>query len=222
MIIDIITLFPDFFINPLNSSIIKRAQDKNLVTINLHNLRNWATDKHSSVDDRPYGGGTGMILKVEPIYSAIKDLKKKTRACLPTGRTKPHIILLTPKGKTYNQKIAQSLSKKNHLILLCGHYEGFDHRITKYVHDQISVGSYILTGGETPALVLIDSITRLIPNVLKKEATQDETFTKNLSARKYPQYTRPENFNGQKVPKILLSGNHQQIAAWRQKMTKKS
>jgi len=210
MIIDILTLFPDFFKNPLDTSIIKRAQNKKLVTINLHDLRNWAIDNHGTVDDRPYGGGVGMILRVEPVYRALKDLKKKA---------KPHIILLTPKGKTYNQKIAKSLSQKTHLILICGHYEGFDERITKYVDSQISIGNYILTGGEIPALVLIDSITRLIPNVLKKEATENESFTKNLSDLEHPQYTRPENFKGKKVPKILLSGNHQKITNWRKKMT---
>jgi len=213
MIIDILTLFPDFFQIPLNTSILKRAQTKKLVFLNIHNLRNYTTDKHHSVDDKPYGGGPGMILKPQPIYLALKDLKKK--------KTKStHTILLTPKGKTYTQKKAQSLSKKDHLILISGHYEGFDHRITNYVDDQISIGNYILTGGEIPALILIDSIVRLIPNVINKQSLQNESFSTHPHALEYPQYTRPPIFKGKSVPKILLSGDHQKITAWQKKMTK--
>lgn len=213
MIIDVLTLFPDFYQNPLKTSILSRAQKKGLVTINIHNLRNWAKDKYGTVDDRPYGGGPGMILKPEPIYNALQDLKKKAAT--------PHIILLTPKGKIYNQKIAQKLTEKPRIILICGHYEGFDERIINYVHQKISIGKYILTGGEIPSLVLIDSLVRLIPGVLKKESLKNESFSQNLSTIEYPQYTRPKNFKGRKVPSVLLSGNHQKIEKWRQKMSKK-
>ena len=203
------------FKGPFDESIVKRAVDKKLVTINIHNLRKWTKDKHKTVDDRPYGGGIGMILMVEPIYKAIKDLKTK----------KTKIILLTPQGKVFNQNKAQKLSKLDHLIFICGHYEGFDERIRKHlVDEEISIGDYVLTGGEIPAMVIVDSITRLIPGVLEKpEAIQNESFTRyTLDARRYllleyPQYTRPEKYKNWKVPEILLSGNHKKIEEWRGK-----
>lgn len=199
------------FVGPFAESIIKRAQDKKLVEIEIHNLRNWAKDKRKTVDDRPFGGGTGMILMVEPIAAALKELRQKNS----------WVILLTPQGKTFNQKKAQILAKKRHLIFICGHYEGVDERIRKYLVDQeISIGDYVLTGGELPAMIVVDTIVRLIPGVLDKpEAIQSESFTEKLL--EYPQYTRPANFKGWKVPEILLSGNHQKIAAWRKEQTLK-
>jgi len=214
MQIDILTLFPKMFKGPFDESIIKRAQDESLVKINLYNLRKWAKDKYKTVDDRPYGGGAGMILMIEPIYKALKSLKK-------VASCKSQVILLTPQGKVFNQKIARRLSKLDHLILVCGHYEGVDERVRKLVDEEISIGDYILTGGEIPAMVIVDSIIRLIPGVLKKpEAVLKESFSTNkldlkpLNLLEYPQYTRPAEFKGLKVPKILLSGDHQKIKKW--------
>ena len=210
MKIDIITLFPKIFKSPFSESIIKRAQEKELIKIKVHDLRKWTKDKHKTVDDRPYGGGAGMLLMIDPVYKALKDLRKKNSK----------VILLTPKGKTYNQNLAQNFSKEKHLILIAGHYEGFDQRIHDYLADkEISVGNYILTGGELPTMVLVDSIVRLIPDVIDPESLKDESFsiTKNIE---YPQYTRPENFKGWKVPKILLSGNHAEIEKWKKENSK--
>ena len=206
---EILTIFPKIFDSYFSESIIKRAQNKKKVKINAHDIRNFATDKHRMVDDRPYGGGPGMVLKVEPIYKCIKSIKKKKKS---------RIILLTPKGKTFNQRKAQQLTKYNQLILICGHYEGFDERIRQFVDEEISIGNYVLTGGEIPAMVIVDTISRLIPDVLgDKNSPKDETFSKSEKYIEYPHYTRPENFKGQKVPKILLSGNHKKITAWREK-----
>ena len=208
MKIDILTLFPKMFAGPFDESIVKRGQEKGLVEIKIHNLRNWAIDKRGTVDDKPYGGGTGMVLMVNPIFEALQALnvKSKSQNC--------ETILLSPRGKVFNQKMARKLSKLNHLILICGHYEGVDERVKKIIDGEISIGDYILTGGEIPAMVLVDSIVRLIPDVLEKPAaTQFESFSN--SQLEYPQYTRPENVQGLKVPKILLSGNHAEIAKWR-------
>lgn len=217
MKVDVLTLFPEMFRGPLDESIIKRARNKKLVSINIHNLRNWTNDKHKTVDDRPYGGGAGMILMVEPVYRAIKELKT----------TKSKIILLTPQGQVFNQSLAVKLAKFQHLIFICGHYEGVDERIRQKLVDlELSIGDYILTGGELPAMVVIDAVSRLIPGVLTKgEAITFESFstlskenTRSNKLLEYPQYTRPEVFNKNwKVPGILLSGNHQQIENWRQK-----
>jgi len=212
MKIDILTLFPEMFQGPFSESIVKRAQEKKLVEIKIHNLRDWAINKHRTVDDRPYGGGPGMIIMIQPVDAALKDLR---------GRTSK-VILLTPQGKVFNQKMAGELVKLNHLIFICGHYEGIDERVRKHLIDEeISIGDYILTGGELPAMVITDSIIRLIPGVLKKEeATQQESFSHYaLDARRYtllehPQYTRPEKFKNWSVPKILLSGHHQKIEKW--------
>ena len=202
MKIDILTLFPKMFAGPFAESIVARAQKKGLMEIKIHNLRDWATDKRGSVDDRPFGGGVGMIMTV--------DIVDRALAALKPGR----VILLTPQGRVFNQKLAQNLSKIAHLILICGHYEGFDERIRKLVDEEISIGDYVLTGGEIPAMVMVDAITRLIPGVLEKpEATKFESFSPLLE---YPQYTRPADFKSQKVPEILLSGDHQKIADWRQ------
>ena len=231
MIIDIITLFPSMFRGPFDESIIKRAQKKGLVKIKIHNLRDWAIDKRGTVDDRPFGGGPGMVLRPEPIFNAVEDIvgvdpcvnpdKRRTRRSAPTT-----IILLTPQGKSFNQKLAQELSQRQHLILICGHYEGVDERVRQHlVDEEISIGDYVLTGGELPAMVLTDAVVRLIPGVLEKpEATETEsfsTFNSQLSTLEFPQYTRPENFRGLKVPKILLSGNHQEIAKWRREQALK-
>lgn len=212
MIIDILTLFPNMFKGPFDESIIKRAQDKSLVEINLHDLRKWAVDKRGSIDDRPYGGGVGMILQVDIIDSALKDIKTKE-----LKNTK--IILLDATGKKFDQKKALQLSKLDHLILIAGHYEGVDHRVHEHLVDEvISIGDYILTGGELPAMVVIDSVVRLIPGVLEKpEATESESFSKLENSLEYPQYTRPEEYKGWKVPKVLLSGNHKEIEKWKRK-----
>lgn len=220
MIIDILTLFPEMFRGPFDESIIKRAQNNGLVEIKIHNLRQWAKDKHKTVDDHPYGGGAGMVMMVEPIYQALQDIK--SRVMSHESRT----ILLDPGGKPFNQKKAQELSKVEHLILIAGHYEGVDNRIREHLIDEeISIGDYVLTGGELPAMVVVDSVVRLIPGVLEKpEATQLESFTDNLL--EHPQYTRPEGFRGWKVPEILLSGDHKKIEKWRlqkaQERTKKT
>lgn len=215
MIIDIITLFPDMFKGPFDESIVKRACEKKLVEIKIHNLRKWAVDKHGTVDDRPYGGGAGMVLMVEPIVKAIKEIKNPSHISRITYHEK--VILLAPQGKVFNQRTARRLSKLDCLIFICGHYEGVDERIRKFVDEEISIGDYILTGGEIPAMALVDSIVRLITGVLEKpEAILYESFS-NSKLLEYPQYTRPAEFRGLKVPKILLSGNHQKISEWRAK-----
>ncbi len=216
MKIDILTLFPEMFSGPFSESIIKRAQEKGLVEINIHNLRNWGEGARKIVDDKPYGSGAGMIIRVDIIDSALNKLKTQDSK----------VILLDARGTTFNQKKAGDLSKEKHLILIAGHYEGVDHRVHQYLADEvISIGDYVLTGGEIPAIVITDAVVRLIPGVLKKsEATDIESFSKlkieNSKAGKfleYPQYTRPENFRGWKVPAVLLSGNHQEIEKWRKK-----
>lgn len=210
MKIDILTLFPGMFTGPFDESIIKRAQDKNLVEIKIHDLRDWAKDKRKTVDDRPYGGGVGMLLKVDILDEAISALKKKG--------TK--VIILDATGETFSQEKARHLSKSDHLILIAGHYEGVDHRVHEHLVDEvISIGNYVVTGGEIPAMVITDSIVRLIPGVLtKEEATQIESFSEEGKVE-FPQYTRPEDYKGWKVPEILLSGNHTQIDKWRKNLT---
>lgn len=200
----IITLFPQIFPPILNSSILGRAQKKGLVEFELVNLRNFGDGPHKVVDDRPYGGGAGMVLKPDVLAKA-----------LMRAGSKHQTILMSASGTPFNQQKARSLSKLDHIIIVCGHYEGVDQRfIDKYVDEEISIGDYVLTGGEIPAMVIVDSIVRLIPGVLEKpEATKYESFTENLLEG--PQYTRPEEFEGKKVPEILLSGNHQKIANWR-------
>lgn len=238
--INIITLFPEMFKGPFEESIIKRAQEKGLVEIKIHNLRDWAKDKHKTVDDRPFGGGTGMILMIQPIHDAIESLKSKGTLRQAQGDAeqsrsiksqKSKIILLSPRGKVFNQKLAKRLSQIDHLILICGHYEGVDERVRKIADEEISIGDYILTGGELPAMVLADTVVRLIPGVLEKsEATKNESFSycqalktkdkrqkTNHQLLEHPQYTRPANYKGFKVPKILLSGNHKKIKDWRLK-----
>lgn len=211
MKIDIITLFPDMFTGPFEESIIKRAQDKNLVNISTHDLRKWSKDKHNSVDDRPFGGGKGMVLMVEPLDKAIVDLKNKDS----------RVILLSPQGRSFVQKTARDLSKEKHIIFISGHYEGFDERIRKHlIDDEVSIGNFVLTGGELPAMVITDAIVRLIPGVLDKEATDKESFSVS-NVLDYPQYTRPSEYKEWKVPEVLLSGNHAEIDKWREKKRKK-
>ena len=211
---DIVTIFPEVISAYINSSIIKRAQEKNLVKIDIHNLRDWATDKHKSVDDTSYGGGAGMVMKIEPIYNCLKDLRKENSI----------VVLTSPKGEKLVQSKLVELSKNPdaHYIILCGHYEGFDQRIHEYLVDwEFSIGEYVLSGGEVPALVLIDGITRLIPGVLgNEESLLSETF--NTDTPDYPTYTKPDEFNGWRVPDVLLSGNHKEIKEWRDKASKMS
>ncbi|MCX6811132.1 MAG: tRNA (guanosine(37)-N1)-methyltransferase TrmD, partial [Candidatus Berkelbacteria bacterium] len=210
MIIDIITLFPKMFKGPFSESLIFRAQKKGIVKIKIHNLRDWAKSKHNQVDDSPYGGGAGMVLKVDVIDRAVSAFKKKG--------TK--IILLTPQGKKFDQKKAKKLAKNQHLILICGHYEGFDERIRKLVDEEISIGDYILTGGELPAMIIADAVVRLLPGVVgKNESLKHESFENNLLD--YPVYTKPEIYKKWRVPEVLLSGNHKKIAEWRGKEAQK-
>jgi len=211
MRIDILTLFPQMFDSILNESIIKRAQERGIVSFNIVNFRDFSTNKHKTVDDYPYGGGEGMVLTPEPIFLAVESILTEQ------SKIKSRIILLTPQGKTYNQKIAKELANEEHLILINGHYEGFDERIREHlVTDEISIGDFVLTGGEIATMVLVDSIVRLIPGVLGNLlSSESDSFSNGLL--EYPQYTRPYNFRGWKVPDILLSGNHQQIAEWRMK-----
>jgi len=203
MIIDILTLFPSMFDGFLTESIIKRAIDKGIVTINIHNFRDYSPYKNKQVDDYPIGGGGGMVLMCEPIFRAIETLKK--------DNTK--VIMLTPGGKVYNESLALSLSKEEHIILLCGHYEGFDERIKTIVDMELSIGDYVLTGGELPSMVIADSIIRLIPGVISDESLLSESFNNNLLD--YPNYTKPIEFRGMKVPDVLLSGHHANINKYR-------
>ncbi|MDY6014930.1 MAG: tRNA (guanosine(37)-N1)-methyltransferase TrmD [Bacilli bacterium] len=203
MRIDILTLFPSMFDGFLNESIINRAIKRNLVQINVINFRDYTLDPHGKVDDTPYGGGAGMVLTPQPIFDAVEDLK--------TENTK--VILLTPDGKTYNQEMAYSYSKEEHIILICGHYEGFDERIRTLADSEISIGDYVLTGGEIPSMVITDSITRLIDGVIEKESHEYDSFNNNLLD--YPTYTKPRDFRGMKVPDVLTSGNHKEIEKYR-------
>ncbi len=228
MKISILTLFPEMFSGPFDHSIVKRAQEKELITIDFVNIRDFASDNYKSVDDHPYGGGVGMVLRVDVIDRALASVianscpeRSRRVSSRPTPtRTKvryykTRTILLDPQGTPYTQKKAVELSHLDHLILLCGHYEGVDERIRSLVDEEISIGDYITTGGEIPAMVIVDSVTRLLPGVLKKEeATQTESFSPILE---YPQYTRPEAYGGMNVPEVLLSGNHAVIAKWRKK-----
>jgi len=223
MRIDIITIFPEMFAPVLNESIIKRSQEKKKLKLCIHDLRKYTLDKHHKVDDRPYGGGSGMVMEPEPIFRAVEKilgyrfsvigsrLKPKTQNLKPNTK----IVLLTPQGTTLTQTFTKRLAKHKHLILICGHYEGVDERVRKYlVDEEISIGDYVLTGGELPAMVLVDAVVRLIPGVLgDKNSLNFESFEGNLL--EYPHYTRPADFRGLKVPLVLLSGNHKKIEAWR-------
>jgi tRNA (guanine37-N1)-methyltransferase len=211
MRIDIITIFPKMFEPVLNESIIKRAQSKGKVKIYIHDLRLYSKDKHRKVDDRPFGGGSGMVMQAEPIFRAVESIKLKTKS------RKAKVILLCPQGEKLTQKSTKGLLRQKHLILICGHYEGVDERVRQYLADmEVSLGDYVLTGGELPAMVLTDCIVRLIPGVLgDKNSLNFESFESNLL--EYPQYTRPAKFRDLPVPEILLSGDHSKIEAWRLK-----
>lgn len=215
---DIITIFPKIFDSFLRESFIKKAQEKRKISIRIHNLRKYTKDLHQTVDGRPYGGGLGMVLKIEPIYKAVKDVKKSG------GKTK--VILFTPRGKKFNQQLAYKLSKLNQIIMICGRYEGVDERTAKHLADlELSIGDYDLMGGDLPAMVIMETITRLIPGTLGKPQFLKERITKEKRFTEYPQYTRPETFLPKKgikwgVPKVLLSGNHKKIEEWRKKQGK--
>ena len=204
MKIDILTLFPNMFQGVFEESIIKRAIEEDKVSIQLIDFRNYTDDPHNKVDDTPYGGGAGMVLSCQPIFDCIEAIR--------TENSK--VIMLTPGGVPYSENIAYDLSKEKHLILLCGHYEGFDERIKSICDMQISIGDYVLTGGEIPAMVLVDSITRLIPGVIKEESYQEDSFS-NQALLDYPTYTKPRVFRGMEVPEVLLSGDHKKIEEYR-------
>lgn len=205
MKIDVLTLFPAMFAGPLDESIIKRARQKGFLDLKIHDLRDWTHDRHRTVDDRPFGGGPGMLLKPEPLFAAVESLK----------REKTRVILFSPAGRKFDQGIARELAQQEDLLLITGHYEGFDERVREaLVDDELSIGDYVLTNGALPAMVLVDAVTRLLPGVLgDDESSQDESFSHGRL--EYPQYTRPAEFRGMKVPDVLLSGNHAEIEKWR-------
>ncbi|MEY2482167.1 MAG: tRNA (guanine37-N1)-methyltransferase [Verrucomicrobiota bacterium] len=223
MRIDILTLFPEVCRAPLNESMMKRAQESGAVELRIHNLRDWTTDKHHVVDDAPFGGGQGMVMKPEPIFNAVEELrgeKKTSNVQPPTSNIelkKPKVILMSPAGRRFNQQMAKEFSSESHLVIICGHYEGIDHRVIEHlVDDEISIGDYVLTNGAIAAVVFVDAIVRLLPGVLGHEqSAADDSFSGGLLEG--PQYTRPAEFRGWKVPEVLLSGNHAGIAEWRKK-----
>lgn len=210
---DIVTLFPKMFEGPLGESVIGRARAAKTIEVRVHNLRDWSDDpRHQKVDDRPFGGGAGMVIRPEPVYQALKSLKH--------GKKKPTVVLMSPQGQTLTQKLAEQLVKKKNLILLCGHYEGFDERVMEWVDLEVSVGPYVLTGGEIPAMAVVDAVSRLVPGVVgDPESVFNDSFTSGLLD--YPHYTRPQDWRGRKVPAVLLSGNHKNILKWRRDMALK-
>jgi tRNA (guanine37-N1)-methyltransferase len=205
MKIDVLTLFPAMFAGPLDESIIKRARQAGLLDLQLHQLRDWTHDRHKTVDDRPFGGGPGMLLKPEPIFEAVESLR----------RERTRVVLMSPSGRKFEQKIARELAQQEHLLIVSGHYEGFDERIRESLaDDELSIGDYVLTNGSLPAMVVIDAVTRLLPGALGDDtSSHDESFSGGML--EYPQYTRPAEFRGMKVPEVLQSGNHAEIAKWR-------
>jgi tRNA (guanine37-N1)-methyltransferase len=218
MKIDILTLFPEICRAPLSESMMKRAQENKIVDLRIHNLRDWTADKHHVVDDAPFGGGQGMVMKPEPVFAAVEQLRSQTSKI---ENRKSKIILMSPTGRRFNQQMATELSREAHLIIICGHYEGIDHRVIEHLVDlEISIGDYVLTNGAIAAVVLVDAVVRLLPGVLGHEqsAADDSFSTRLLEA---PQYTRPADFRGWKVPSILLSGNHAEIAKWRKEQAMK-
>jgi len=234
MRIDIVTLFPEVCHAPLNESMMKRAQEKDVVDFHIHNLRDWTTDKHHIVDDAPFGGGQGMVMKPEPIFAAVQELRQQTSnsdksragAQRPTFNVQlktPKVILMSPAGRRFDQKMAAQFSQESHLIIVCGHYEGVDHRVIEHLIDmEISIGDYILTNGAIAAVVFVDAIVRLLPGTLGHERSAlDDSFSSERSGLEAPQYTRPAEFRGWKVPEVLLSGNHAEIAKWRKEQAMK-
>jgi tRNA (guanine37-N1)-methyltransferase len=231
--IDILTLFPDICRVPLGESIMKRAQENGIIDLRIHNLRDWTTDKHHIVDDAPFGGGQGMVMKPEPIFAAVEELcgaKEKTantqRPALEVQQSKiengkPKVIVMSPAGRRFDQQMATELSRESHLVIICGHYEGIDHRVIEHLVDlEISIGDYVLTNGAIAAVVFVDAIVRLLPGVLGHEqSAADDSFNDGLLEA--PQYTRPAEFRGWKVPQVLVSGNHAEIAKWREEQAMK-
>lgn len=216
MRIDILTIFPEMFSGPFAESILRRAQDKLLVEIKVHDLRDWATDKHKSVDDRPYGGGAGMVMKVDIIDKALNDVKLKVKSA------KCKVILMSAKGKSYTQQIAQEYKELDQLIIIAGHYEGVDERVAEnLVDEEIRIGDFVLTGGELPAMVIVDSVVRLLPGVLGNEDSAVYESHSEPGYLEHPQYTRPEEYKGWRVPEVLLGGNHAVIENWRKEKSKK-
>jgi tRNA (guanine37-N1)-methyltransferase len=207
MIIDIVTIFPDFFDAFINTSIIKRAIEDQLVEIRTHQLRDYSHQKHHKIDDTPYGGGVGMLMQFPPFYDVIQKLKTKDSK----------VILLSPQGKLFNQDLATHFSSYQHMILLCGHYEGIDARIEELIDEEISIGDYVLTGGEIPAMIIADAVIRLIPGAIHEDSAEEDSLQSGWI--KYPQYTKPEQYLGYKVPEVLLSGHHKNIEVWRKEQT---
>lgn len=212
MRIDVVTTFPEMFSPVLSASILKRAQEAGLISVVVHDLRNWTTDAHRTTDDSPYGGGAGMVMKPEPFFAAVEALR-----CREGGDCAEEVILLSPRGELLSQQTARELSSREHLILLCGHYEGVDERVRQHLATrELSIGDYVLTGGELPAMVVIDAVARLLPGALgAEEGAETDSFSEGLL--EYPQYTRPAEFRGWAVPEVLLSGHHEQIRRWRRK-----
>ena len=210
MKIDVLTLFPAMFAGPLDESIIKRARQKGLLDLNIHDLRHWTHDRHRTVDDRPFGGGPGMLLKPEPLFEAVESLRRDTT----------RVILFSPAGRKFNQSIARELAQRKDLLLVTGHYEGFDERVRETLaDDELSIGDYVLTNGALPVMVVVDAVTRLLPGVLgDDDSSQDESFSHGLL--EYPQYTRPAEYRGMKVPEVLVSGNHAEIEKWRREQAR--
>ncbi|MFB3785101.1 MAG: tRNA (guanosine(37)-N1)-methyltransferase TrmD [bacterium] len=208
MRIDILTTFVDMFTGPFDESIIKRARESGKLDLRVHNLRDWTHDRHHKTDDEPYGGGNGMVMLAEPLIEAVEDLQRQA-----TGVT--HVILTTPQGRTHEQSVAEELSRKDHLVLICGHYKGVDQRVIEYLKpDEISIGDYILTGGELASMVIVDSVVRLIPGVVNSmDSVEEDSYTSGLLD--CPRYTRPRDVRGLRVPEVLLNGNHAEIAKWR-------
>ncbi len=226
MKIDIVTLFPEMCRVPLGESMMKRAQESGALDLHIHNLRDWTTDKHHVVDDAPFGGGQGMVMKAEPIFAAVEELQQKTsnaeRSTSNVELQKPKVILMSPAGRQFDQAMAAELSNESHLVIICGHYEGVDHRVIEHLVDlEVSIGDYVLTNGAIAAVVVVDAIVRLLPGVLGHESSAaDDSFSAD-GILEAPQYTRPADFRGWKVPDILLSGNHAEIAAWRKEQGRK-
>jgi len=214
---DIITLFPEMFEGVFDKSMIGRAKEKGLVEIKCHQMRQWAWNNYGAVDDRPFGGDVGMLIRIDVIEKAIKEIKEKSKV----ENLKSKIILTSARGKRFEQKDAERLAKEENIIIICGHYEGFDERVSDLVDEEISIGDYVLTGGEIPAMVIADSVTRLLPGVLgKDESSQVESFSGAERKLEFPQYTRPAEYNGQKVPEVLLSGDPKKIKEWQEKQIK--
>jgi tRNA (guanine37-N1)-methyltransferase len=215
MKIDVLTIFPEMFRGPFSESLIGKAVKKEVLKINITDIRSFSKDKHKKVDDKPFGGGVGMVMKPEPMYDAIRSIGvKKKNSSYKNPYAKPYVIYMSPQGKTLNNEIVKSLAKFQHVVLVCGHYEGIDERVMNYVDEEISVGDYVLTGGEIPAMIIVDSVARMLPGVIKQEdSVKNDSFYNGLLD--YPHYTRPAVFKGHKVPDVLLSGDHKKINEWR-------